>query len=117
MSAKYTGLPKELKEAVYARDNFRCRWCGSTNRYGYDVHHIQYRRGYSYDVIENLVTVCRSCHTFVHDSFQIPKPEAQLILTGVISAEGDGQTGMALWRRHKRANEDPPSTGRVGRLM
>lgn len=114
---KYTGLPKPLKEAVYTRDNFRCRWCGVTNAYGYDVHHIQYRRGYAYDVIDNLVTLCRGCHTLVHDSYQIPKPEAQHVLSSVISDSGGGTTGMAIWRSLKRADEGPRDEGPVGRLM
>lgn len=129
--SRYQGLPPDLKRAVFERDNWRCRWCGSTNRYGYDVHHIQYRRGYSYDRLDNLITVCRSCHTFVHDSYAIPKALAQQILTELISDTGAGSTGLALWRRHAAAEtratsptDEAPTSGRLltgsttpGRLM
>lgn len=127
MSDRYTGLPPQLKKAVFERDQYRCRWCGSTNRYGYDVHHIQYRRGYTYDVLNNLVTLDRLCHGFVHDSYLIPKTEAQEVLTFLISDEGQGTTGLAYWRAlRKEANTDKPTdevdsktepTRGVGRLI
>jgi hypothetical protein len=123
VAQNYTGLPKALKEAVFSRDNWRCRWCGTTNAYGYDAHHIQYRRGYSYDVLENLITVCRKCHDFVHNSYEIPKGEAQEILSLLVSAEGGGLTGLAVWRE-KRAGDEAETDvhldcvpGPVGRLI
>lgn len=122
MSERYTGLPPALKKAVYERDQYRCRWCGSTNRAAYDVHHIQYRRGYTYDVLDNLVSLCRGCHDFVHDSYQIPKLQAQHVLSVLINEEGRGTTGMALWRALKTQEpedndtDDHPERG-VGRLI
>jgi hypothetical protein len=117
----YTGLPPALKQAVFSRDNWRCRWCGATNAWAYDVHHIQYRRGYSYDVIENLITLCRKCHDFVHDSYEIPKPEAQDILGRLISDGGAGLTGLAVWRElHAETETDvhlDQEPGPVGRLF
>lgn len=95
----YTGLPTKLRQAVFARDNYRCRWCGATNQPPYDVHHIQYRRGRSDDVIENLITLCRRHHDYVHNSYLIPKLRAQEILRHLISPEGRGLTGMAMLRR------------------
>lgn len=88
----------------------------------YDVHHIQYRRGYAYDVLNNLITVCRLCHGFVHDSYAIPKREAQHVLSILISEEGRGTTGMSLWRSLRTEDEkgddtdDRPERG-VGRLI
>jgi hypothetical protein len=118
----YTGLPPALKQAVFTRDNWRCRWCGATNAYGYDVHHIQYRRGYAYDVIDNLVTLCRGCHNFVHDSYSIPKGSAQEVLSRLVSDEGRGVTGLALWRHSTETDNDSDvhldrATGPVGRLL
>lgn len=120
MTQRYRGLPADLKKAVFERDGLRCRWCGTTNS-GYDAHHIEYRRGDSYDVIENLITLCRSCHTFVHDSYAIPKPEAQQVLHLLLDVEGDGRTGLAVWRAMKAEPETDvrlkaKDTGPVGRL-
>jgi hypothetical protein len=99
----YTGLPDDVRAAVDARDHHRCRWCGATNR-GRDVHHIEYRRGSSYDVPENLVSLDRSCHGFVHGTprpsgLRIVKPVAQRVLREVIATPGT--TGSALWRQLK----------------
>lgn len=121
MAERYTGLPSALRKAVFERDNFRCRWCGAVNPQfgGFDIHHIEYRRGYSYDVLNNLVTLCRLCHGWVHDSYEIPKAEAQAALFRVISEDGQGTTGMATWRAARRqdAQTDERPTNGVGRLI
>lgn len=102
----YTGLPPKLKRAIFERDNFRCRWCGATNQPPYDVHHITYRRGYVHDVPENLITLCRRHHDFVHDSYLIPKERAQEILRFLLTPEGTGMTGLAV-ERHGHVEADP----------
>lgn len=101
---RYTGLPEALRQQVLARDAYRCRWCGATNQ-GADLHHVAYRRGYAYDVIENLITLCRAHHGFVHGTPNgqgqvIPKQVAQLVLRELI--ERPGTTGSSVWRRIKR---------------
>jgi hypothetical protein len=100
----YDGLPDALRRAVDARDGGRCRWCGATNR-GRDIHHIEYRKGLSYDVLENLVSLCRACHSFVHGNprpsgVRITKASAQAVLRKVIATPG--ATGSSVWRRRKR---------------
>lgn len=119
MAQQYTGLPPALKQAVFARDGYRCRWCGVTNSsWGYDAHHIQYRRGYSYDTLENLITLCRQHHNLVHDSYLIPKPVAQEILAFLISEDGAGTTGMAVMRtKQMEAKTDEEPNGPVGRML
>lgn len=102
--AKYTGLPDALRTELFERDNRRCRWCGATNR-GLDAHHIEYRRGSSYDVLENLISLCRLHHGFVHgvkaaNGSSITKAVAQLILKELVNSPG--ATGMARWRATKR---------------
>lgn len=87
----------EMKRAVFARDKWRCRWCGRTNAMAYDCHHIRYRRSSNDDVMENLITLCRDHHDFVHDSGRIPKALAQEILFELIRSPG--VTGFALMRR------------------
>jgi hypothetical protein len=100
----YEGVPLKVRAAVDARDGGRCRWCGATNR-GRDQHHIEYRRGNSYDVLENLVSLDRDCHSFVHgnprpNGTRITKEIAQLVLFWVI--EHPGTTGSGRWRGLKR---------------
>jgi hypothetical protein len=54
---------KELKEEVRKRDGYRCKECGySQEELGYKlpVHHIDYDKKNS--VLDNLITLCRSCH-------------------------------------------------------
>lgn len=100
----YQGIPEPLRQEVLTRDCFRCRWCGATNQGG-DLHHIQYRRGYSYDRLDNLVTLCRPHHSFVHGipngaGQTITKKVAQRVLQDVISKPG--VTGSSVWRALKR---------------
>lgn len=100
----YKGLPAQLKAALAARDQYRCRWCGATNR-GTDAHHIEYRRGYAYDVLENLVSLCRLHHDFVHgaplgNGDRIVKAVAQAVLLHLV--DHPGVTGASYWRRLKR---------------
>jgi hypothetical protein len=100
----YTGLPDKLREEVFARDKYRCRWCGATNR-GVDIHHVKYRRGTAYDVLDNLITLCRAHHSFVHGTPNgagqtITKQVAQLVLFKCI--ETPGVTGSAVWRNLRR---------------
>lgn len=100
----YDGIPAKLRAEVYARDANRCRWCGATNQGG-DLHHIAYRRGYSYDVIENLITLCRLHHGFVHgtpakNGERITKASAQEVLAKLVVTPG--LTGLSYWRRLKR---------------
>lgn len=100
----YEGLPVDVRRAVDDRDGHRCRWCGVTNR-GRDVHHITYRKGLADDVLENLVSLCRLHHGFVHGTplpggQRIVKSVAQHILREVIVTPG--ATGSSLWRSFKR---------------
>lgn len=101
---RYTGLPEALRQEVIDRDRGRCRWCGATNRGG-DLHHIEYRRGYSYDRADNLITLCRTHHSFVHGipngaGQTITKRVAQQVLTHLV--DNPGVTGSAAWRSFKR---------------
>jgi HNH endonuclease len=94
---KYEGLSEALKNEIYVRDQYRCRWCGSPNHGPYDVHHITYRRGESDDRPDNLILLCRTCHNFVHDSYRIPKGTAQRILRQLITTPGKTGRQLARW--------------------
>jgi len=104
----YDGLDQALRVRVITRDagspealerGGRCRWCGRTGPV--DLHHIQYRRGARYDFEDNLISVCRLHHGFVHGVRSgggpiISKRVAQKVLAELIQMPG--QTGAALWR-------------------
>ena len=101
--SRYTGLSAQLSTAVRTRDRDRCRWCGRTDQHT-DLHHIRYRRGYVDDVEDNLISLCRSCHDFVHGwanarGQSILKETAQLVLNMVV--ERPGRTGLSQWRQLK----------------
>jgi hypothetical protein len=110
---RYTGLPEGLRMAIWNRDQHRCRWCGRTN-VRVDFHHIRYRRGYADDVLDNLISLCRTHHEFVHgtkapNGDTIAKDEAQEILNDLVRMPG--VTGIAL-RRQRRAAESVGSPSR-----
>ena len=61
---RYKNFTNKLKDEIRERDNCSCQVCGKTQEdldYKLDVHHIDYNRKNS--TPENLVAVCRSCHT------------------------------------------------------
>jgi len=100
----YDGLPEALRREVLERDNMRCRWCGRTNA-RLDLHHIEYRRGTSYDRADNLISLCRQHHGFVHGTKapsgqSITKSAAQLVLAHLVAHPGT--TGLSTWRAMKR---------------
>lgn len=58
---KRLGIPPSLREDVLKRDHYRCSMCG----YRFlEVHHIDGNP--SNDQLENLATLCQSCHLKAH---------------------------------------------------
>jgi hypothetical protein len=55
-------IPPPVRQAVYARDGFRCRWCSSPYELQVD-HMIPYSRGGTGD-LSNLQTLCGPCNRF-----------------------------------------------------
>lgn len=49
-----------LRKRVLARDGFRCRMCGGVGRF--EVDHIRPLHLGGGDGLDNLQTLCRSCH-------------------------------------------------------
>lgn len=100
----YQGLDAALRQRVRARDGPTCRWCGRTDQHT-ELHHIRYRRSVEDDVLENLISLDRLCHSFVHgilsthDGQFIQKQEAQAILSEL--TRSPGMTGLSLWRQSK----------------
>lgn len=61
------------KEKVKERDNYKCRLCGNNGSDGMDlnVHHLTPRSSGGNHTAHNLITVCESCHHFLHANPQI----------------------------------------------
>lgn len=55
---------KKTKEQALSRDKYRCTECG--NRNNLIVHHIVYFNLTQDDSLDNLTTLCRSCHIKIH---------------------------------------------------
>jgi predicted HNH restriction endonuclease len=55
----------DLKQAIMSRDAWKCRFCKIRNNL--HVHHIVFRSEQGPDQTWNLVTLCESCHSAVHD--------------------------------------------------
>lgn len=71
-ASKYApGFTQSLKDAILARDGYRCQLCGVENRTGQGnkkltIHHANYnKRNHSE---RNLFTACRPCNTRVNQN-------------------------------------------------
>ena len=92
-------VPKSLRRKVYARDGHRCRCCGS--RHSLHMHHIVAWSCGGQTCKQNLITVCRWCHSLIH---------AGLIkITG--TCEGDWRFVDAEGRDIDAAEVDLPAPG------
>jgi 5-methylcytosine-specific restriction endonuclease McrA len=59
------GLPPTISNAIYLRDDWKCRHCG--NRQTLDPHHVIFKSAGGEDILTNLLTLCRKCHDDVHE--------------------------------------------------
>lgn len=56
-----------LQRQVFERDNFRCRHCkGKSKNYELHAHHVIHREHGGEDNIENIITLCKTCHVEYH---------------------------------------------------
>lgn len=53
----------DVRYFVFARDNYTCQVCGKSKGKILQTHHIRYRSNGGTDCADNLVTVCKDCHT------------------------------------------------------
>lgn len=62
------GVSQELRKSILERDNFTCNLCRieNTNPGKMQVHHIVPVSDGGLDDGNNLITVCKSCHTSIH---------------------------------------------------
>lgn len=59
-------LDENLRMACLLRDTFKCQYCGVGNT-RLEAHHIIPKSKQGKDSINNLITLCSSCHSKVHD--------------------------------------------------
>jgi len=63
---KSNRLDENIRKAVILRDKCKCKECGKQNTI-LEVHHIRARRYSGSDTLNNLITLCSSCHQKTYD--------------------------------------------------
>jgi len=58
---------KTVRAIVLERDSHRCQFCYSTKRL--NVHHRSYKRCRTRWEVDDCITLCRTCHGYLHDSW------------------------------------------------
>jgi hypothetical protein len=77
------------KAYVLDRDNYICQHCkGKCKDSRLHVHHIIFRRNGGSDEVENLITLCKTCHNKLHDG------EISLKLNGKVKGQLKHATQM-----------------------
>lgn len=59
-------LHENLRLATLIRDNLTCQCC-KAKKTSLEAHHIHYRKDGGSETINNLITVCSTCHSRIHD--------------------------------------------------
>jgi 5-methylcytosine-specific restriction endonuclease McrA len=63
-------LYEERRNQVLRRDGWRCQSCGTMSNL--EVHHEEFRSHSGDDSQQNLITLCTSCHSAIHDGCEPP---------------------------------------------
>lgn len=93
-----------VREYVLARDGHRCQWCQGTSKdVILNVHHIESRKTGG-DSPDNLITLCKSCHTHLHHTHQEHKIERK----GRRLRDAT-QMGIIRWRIYEHVKEMFPN--------
>jgi 5-methylcytosine-specific restriction endonuclease McrA len=58
---------RELQRHILDRDGWRCQNCGTPTNL--QVHHVTWRSKLGADSEENLMALCATCHSQVHNRF------------------------------------------------
>jgi len=61
-----SAIPPKTRRRVLARDRHRCQAPGCGSRHFLEVHHVLPRPEGGTNKLENLVTLCSSCHRLAH---------------------------------------------------
>jgi 5-methylcytosine-specific restriction endonuclease McrA len=67
LKSKPHAIPASVKQQVFDRDNWTCRWCSMPGG-ALDAHHVIRRSQGGPDSVPNLVSVHRICHRAIHDN-------------------------------------------------
>lgn len=74
-------MDQKVVRAIYERDWYRCRACGSGQNL--QIHHILYRSHGGTDDPDNLVLLCRECHQAAHGiGGDISRAELRQLVSG-----------------------------------
>ncbi len=112
----YTGPVKlewlNLKRQVHERDNYVCLYCkGKTKDYMLHAHHILARANGGLDTLENLITLCETCHTKYHEGKIILKIGKRKIKTKTKN------TQVYMIRKNLKFPEDAIKYGTYGFII
>jgi 5-methylcytosine-specific restriction endonuclease McrA len=55
---------ESLRQQILRRDGWRCQSCGAMTNL--EVHHKEFRSHSGHDSDENLITLCTTCHAYMH---------------------------------------------------
>jgi RRXRR protein/HNH endonuclease len=93
-----------VREYVLARDRHCCQWCQGTSKDRVlTVHHIESRKTGG-NRPENLITLCKTCHAFIHRSHQ-----EQQIAQQSRGFRDATQMGIIRWRIYDLAKATFPN--------
>lgn len=71
-TSKKHRLDPALRRRIIKRDYHRCRVCREAKYL--HVHHVRYLSQGGEDSVDNLVTLCQSCHSLVHSDKGLYQP-------------------------------------------
>lgn len=100
-----TDPTRSERRRVYSRDGDRCVKCGRWAP-GHDIHHRLLRSRGGDNRASNLITLCRTCHGWVH-SMPLASSAAGLMLIAAVDPSG---ATVETWRGEVRLHDDFTAT-------
>ncbi len=83
----------QKREDILKRDDYKCRLCGSKTYL--QIHHLTPKECGGDDSVFNLITLCKSCHLFMHCNPKLIIKSKQrhinLINAGLVEAKAKGK--------------------------
>lgn len=77
LQSRPKGIGEHLRGQVFGRDGYVCQWCKVPGG-RLDPHHILPRGRGGKDTLDNLVSLHRLCHRYVHEHPRFSKPKGFL---------------------------------------
>jgi len=94
-------IPPSVRQAVLARDRYRCQSTGCGNTRFLEIHHVVPRSRGGSNRAENLTTLCSRCHAFSHRQATINRE------TGVREIRGERNKRHDNRVEEKRVEREP----------